>query len=54
MKPNILFIVWDTVRYDHLSCYGYKRQTTPFLDSILKAKDKICNFGKDLLLGRKL
>jgi len=34
MKPNILLIVLDTVRYDHLSCYGYERETTPFLDSI--------------------
>jgi len=34
MKPNILFIVWDAVRYDHLSYNGYERQTTPFLESI--------------------
>ena len=30
--PNILFIVWDTVRADRLSLYGHVRQTTPFLD----------------------
>jgi arylsulfatase A-like enzyme len=30
--PNILWIVWDTTRSDHLSLYGYKKQTTPFLD----------------------
>ena len=29
--PNILWIVWDTVRADHLSLYGYARPTTPFL-----------------------
>ena len=29
--PNIIFIVWDTVRRDHLSVYGYKRSTTPYL-----------------------
>jgi arylsulfatase A-like enzyme/4-amino-4-deoxy-L-arabinose transferase-like glycosyltransferase len=29
--PNILWIVWDTVRADHLSLYGYPRETTPFL-----------------------
>ena len=34
MRPNILFIVWDTVRYDHLSYNGYEKQTTLFLDSI--------------------
>lgn len=31
-RPNILFIVWDTVRADHLSLYGHERRTTPFLD----------------------
>jgi arylsulfatase A-like enzyme len=30
--PNILWIVWDTVRADHLGLYGYERATTPFLD----------------------
>ncbi|RMF73330.1 MAG: DUF229 domain-containing protein [Planctomycetota bacterium] len=30
--PNILWIVWDTVRRDHLGVYGYDRPTTPFLD----------------------
>jgi arylsulfatase A-like enzyme len=30
-KPNIVLIVMDTVRPDHLSCYGYHRNTTPFL-----------------------
>jgi len=31
-RPNILFIVWDTVRADRLSLYGHVRKTTPFLD----------------------
>ncbi len=31
---NVLEIVWDTTRADHLSAYGYLRETTPFLDSI--------------------
>jgi len=30
-RPNILWIVWDTVRADHLSLYGYSKPTTPFL-----------------------
>ena len=30
--PNILLIVLDTTRADHLSLYGYYRKTTPFLD----------------------
>ncbi len=33
-RPNIVLIVWDTVRPDHLSCYGYRRDTTPFLQRI--------------------
>ena len=30
-SPNVLFIVLDTVRADHLSLYGYPRSTTPTL-----------------------
>lgn len=30
-RPNILLVVLDTVRADHLSVYGYERDTTPFL-----------------------
>jgi len=29
--PNVLLIVMDTVRADHLSCYGYGRPTSPNL-----------------------
>ena len=32
--PNILLIIWDTVRAQNLSLYGYARATTPFLDSL--------------------
>jgi arylsulfatase A-like enzyme len=31
-RPNVLWIVWDTVRADHLSLHGHERETTPFLD----------------------
>ena len=31
---NILLIILDAVRADHLSCYGYHRGTTPFIDRI--------------------
>ena len=31
-QPNIILIVMDTVRADHLSAYGYPRPTTPNLD----------------------
>jgi arylsulfatase A-like enzyme len=31
-RPNVLWIVWDTVRADHMGLYGYERDTTPNLD----------------------
>ena len=30
-RPNVLFIVLDTVRADRMSCHGYDMDTTPFL-----------------------
>lgn len=30
--PNVLWILWDTVRADRLSLYGHGSPTTPFLD----------------------
>lgn len=34
--PNIIVIVVDTMRADHLSSYGYQRNTSPFIDSLAK------------------
>jgi arylsulfatase A-like enzyme len=31
--PNILLIVVDTLRADHLGCYGYERDTSPNIDA---------------------
>ncbi len=31
-RPNTIVIVLDTLRKDHLSLYGYNRQTSPFLE----------------------
>ena len=31
-KPNILLIGVDSLRADHMSCYGYHRLTTPHID----------------------
>jgi arylsulfatase len=31
---NVVWIVLDTLRADHLSCYGYSRPTSPFIDSL--------------------
>ena len=36
---NILYIVIDTLRADHLSCYGYFRKTSPSIDRL--AEDSI-------------
>jgi arylsulfatase A-like enzyme len=33
-KPSIIFILIDTLRADHLGCYGYERRTSPFIDYV--------------------
>jgi arylsulfatase A-like enzyme len=33
-RPDIIFIVVDTLRADHLGCYGYGRPTSPRLDAL--------------------
>jgi arylsulfatase A-like enzyme len=35
-SPNVLVIVIDTLRADHMSLYGYARQTTPNVDAFAK------------------
>src|SRR6266540_4701786 len=30
--PNLIFIGIDSLRADHMSCYGYHRLTTPHID----------------------
>jgi len=32
-RPNVLLITVDTLRADHLGCYGYQRPTSPELDA---------------------
>src|SRR5438093_4730640 len=34
VKPNILLVLIDTLRADHLHCYGYPRETSPTLDGL--------------------
>ena len=34
-KPNIILIIADALRADHVSSYGYTRKTTPFLDKLI-------------------
>jgi len=33
-RPNVLLVTIDTLRADHLSCYGYERPTSPHLDRL--------------------
>ena len=33
-RPNVLLITVDTLRPDHLGCYGYRRATSPHLDAL--------------------
>jgi len=32
--PNVIWILLDACRADHLSCYGYERQTSPNIDKL--------------------
>lgn len=32
--PNVIFIIVDALRADHVSCYGYSRSTTPSIDAL--------------------
>ncbi len=36
-KPNILLIGIDSLLSTHMSCYGYDRQTTPYMDAFAKS-----------------
>ncbi|MCK4414205.1 MAG: sulfatase [Candidatus Eisenbacteria sp.] len=36
-KPNVLIILIDAVRYDHLSIHGYARETSPWIDAFAGA-----------------
>ena len=35
-RPNVLLIVIDTLRSDHVSAYGYQQKTTPWIDAFAK------------------
>ncbi len=35
-RPSVILISIDTLRADHLSCYGYHRNTTPHIDRLTK------------------
>jgi len=35
-RPNILLVLLESIRADHLSSYGYQRETSPFLSSLIQ------------------
>jgi arylsulfatase A-like enzyme len=35
-KPNVIILMLDTLRADHLSSYGYQRETSPNIDKFAK------------------
>jgi len=36
-SPNVLLIAVDTLRPDHLGCYGYARNTSPHIDDLARS-----------------
>ena len=38
--PNVILISLDTVRADHLGCYGYERDTSPALDALAEVSTR--------------
>jgi hypothetical protein len=44
--PNILVLILDTVRADHLSLYGYERETTPELDRLVETNGRATVFQR--------
>ena len=42
--PNVILLVMDTVRMDHVSCYGYELPTTPGLDTFAEGADRYTRF----------
>jgi len=35
-RPNVIIVVSDALRKDHLGCYGYPRDTSPHIDAFAK------------------
>ncbi len=42
-RPNILLVSIDALRADHVGAYGYRRQTTPFLDQLASKGTRFTN-----------
>lgn len=42
-RPNIIFIMIDTLRLDHVGCYGYDLPTTPNIDRFAQTGTRFAN-----------
>ncbi len=42
--PSVVLVVADAIRADHLSCFGYHRKTSPFLDELAGRGTLFTNF----------
>jgi len=42
-RPSIVLVTLDTLRADHLGCYGYPRETSPFLDRMAATGARFTN-----------
>lgn len=42
-QPDIVLLVLDTQRVDRLSCYGYPRPTSPYIDALAAASTRFQN-----------
>ena len=43
-RDNVVLVMVDTLRADHLGCYGYERETSPNLDALAEAGVLFENF----------
>ena len=41
---RVLFLDIDTLRPDHMSCYGYERRTTPNMDLVAEKGVRYTNY----------
>ena len=44
-ENNIVLVIDESIRGDHLSVNGYARETTPFLDALSRTEDLFYNWG---------
>lgn len=42
---NVIFFQGESLTLKHMSCYGYKRPTTPYLDSLKNQNNVVFKFG---------